>query len=185
MKRLITLFLLLYATGVQAQQKTLTEKYVTRFNLNLLGFSFTHERSLGQKTTVLLEAGTRVFIQRLRGSSDSYTPTPFPQLSVEGRWYYNLAKKLKNGRNIRYNRGGFIGMEAGYLFNPFVKKNVQLKDSPYTGIFWGLQEKLATKMNIEIKAGYGLIRSAFSGTYSPERMVSVKFGFILAAPKAD
>jgi hypothetical protein len=174
--------LICFALTATAQQQkiSLLEKSVTRLNLNVLGASVTHEMRTGRKTTVLLEGGVRVFIQRLRGTSDTYTATPLPGLSAEARFYYNLDKRAAQGRSTQYNRGGFVGLDAGYLFNPGIKKNVLLKDTPFTSLFWGLQGKVATKLNVELKAGWGLMRTATSNNLTPVRLISLRFGFIIA-----
>ncbi len=102
------------------------EKSIWGIQTGILGIWAQNEYRLSDKIALRSEIGFDGGF-RITGSTEVYALTP--TLKIEPRWYYNLNKRHKKGKNISMNSGNFIAVSFSYLPNWFVISNT---DNIYT-----------------------------------------------------
>ncbi len=110
---------LLLALNLNAQN-TSVEKSIWGIQTGFLGIWAHNEYRLSDKIALRSEIGFDGGF-RITGSTEIYALTP--TLKIEPRWYYNLNKRQKKGKNISMNSGNFIAVSFSYLPNWFVISN--------------------------------------------------------------
>src|SRR5699024_916998 len=73
-----------------------------------------------------------------------------PTLSLEPRWYYNLAKRAKAHRKTIHNSGNFIGLELSYLPDWFVVSDlthVNVQNQILVVPKWGIRRHIGRHFN--------------------------------------
>ncbi len=107
-------------------QNTSVEKSIFGIQTGILGVWVHNEYKLSDKIALRSEIGFDGGF-RITGSTEVYALTP--TLKIEPRWYYNLNKRNKKGKNISNNSGNFVAVSFSYLPNWFVISN---NDNTYT-----------------------------------------------------
>jgi hypothetical protein len=165
------------------QQKPSVEKRLTKINLAFVGGGITHEIRLARTLSLALDGGIELQAARSPGYYYAERLLAFvPALSAEARWYYNLDKRSAQGRSTQHNRGAYTGIITGYFINTLSRQKQAFspfRNAPYGGVFWGVQTKLATRVNLDFKIGLGGMRSYLSGKIESYGIGALRFGFII------
>jgi len=124
--------------------------------LNLLAPSFGFEKCIGNNFTIRPEAGFGwpVFTNDKDENGNNQINMESmvnPYLLLEGRYYYDLQKRLDRGKSISNYTGNYIA--CFYRYNAYEyqagvsNRNSEylLRDVQYMGIWWGMQRNLGQK----------------------------------------
>lgn len=150
-------------TFANAQTKTVTNHSI---GINILGLGYTYEQALGGKFTL----NSSIELQNLLTWSDnSFTLNGYetvksndfdyamlPYISVSPRYYYNLDKRERMGKNINRNSANYLALSLGYAFKPIVQNNegtTIYNDFILLSPHWGMQRVYNNKWLIDLKLG--------------------------------
>lgn len=155
MKKII-LFLLI-STFCFSQDKTTVsvEKSIYGIQTGVLGFWAHNESRLSNEISLRSEIGLDF------GFSDngySQTTALIPSLRVEPRWYYNLGKRIRNGRKISNNSGNFTALNITYNPDWFYISNQDNLNVISTLAFipkWGIKRTVGNHFTYEAGIGIG------------------------------
>ena len=175
--QLITLFLFLGTANLLAQKDASVEESIYGVQLRLLGLSGHNERRLSDQFALRTEVGFSGGIGQGFYERDVFFIL-IPEISVAGRWYYNLQKRLDKGRNISKNSGNFIALKLGYQpdwFKISSEDNIDLKNSVYSSLKWGIKRTILKHLTYE--AGIGLGVGAYFDHYQGENFTTT-YGFL-------
>lgn len=81
-----------------------------------------------------------------------------PTISVEPRYYYNLKRRVKNGKNILNNSANFFSLKTSYNPDLFVISNYDnISVNNHITIIpsYGFRRNLGKNFEYEFTAGYG------------------------------
>ncbi len=119
-----------------------------------------HELRLSKKISLRTELG---FDTKIWGGA-IYPKTGFlftPVITLEPRWYYNLAKRERKSRRIDGNSGNFISLKTSYHPDWFVisnHKNIRVIDDLSLVPTWGIKRNIGKRFNFETGIGVGYMR---------------------------
>lgn len=179
MKRIILLQLFILSALQAISQEGLKSSQL-KANLILLGASASYEKSISKRTTLNLEAGLNYWFSYAYsdylGSDFGYTLAPV--LSVEGRHYYNLNKRVRQGKSIANNSGNFLSVGLGYTFAPIAS---DMYEDPVVAITpsWGMQRGIGKRFSMELLLGYSVRYDIGYEEISAMPVAEFKFGYIL------
>ena len=163
--RKIFLFIIgLSAALPLAAQTDRTEK-VQSVQLNLLGLQYSYTFPVGKKWTVTPHAGISGefgwtssgywswseddglrdeghFFYTLRGSG-----------GIDVRYYYNLSRRLEQGRRTAFNSGNFFAVDFQYHSRAFAYKNAVRDDVLLAYPCWGIRRVYQGKYLLEVTGG--------------------------------
>jgi len=150
-------FILCGLTIVTKGQEISVEKSINEIQTGFLGIWVHNESKLTNEIALRSEIG---FNSGIFGGG-FYDKTGFiliPVITVEPRWYYNLQKKNSKSKNIKNNRGNFIGIKTSYTPDWFVISNYdnlsvvnQISIVPK----WGIRRSIGKHFNFETGIGLG------------------------------
>jgi len=190
-KYLIPLFLCLFTfpgTRVLAQNQEVAVPVANSLHslqTDLNGLFYVHERGLNEELTLRIEAGikqafrTRTIIPVINVYSLR------PVVTIEPRYYYNLAKRAAKEKNTDNNSGNFVGFAASYepdfVFNSddnSVRGRSVLTLMPH----WGIRRQLGRHFDFEFTAG---LKRSYTKTGGSNQIVrgnrcvdlGVRFGY--------
>lgn len=91
--------------------------------------------------------------------TDNYALIVNPTIHFEPRYYYNMERRYKRGRNVNFNAASYLGIYAEYTFNPLVDEYHDYHptlDRFKIGPAWGLQRNLGRRGYLNFNLAYGL-----------------------------
>lgn len=180
LKRLILLQLFILPSVFVLGQEGLRSSQF-KANLTFLGASASYEKSISKRNTLNFEAGLNYgfFYAYSDALGDNFGYTLAPNLSVEGRHYYNLDKRLRKGKSITNNSGNFLSLALGYTFTPIAYNNAYNNPSAVITPSWGMQRGVGKRFSFEMLLGFSFRYDsrAEEGTGSPA--IGLKFGYII------
>ena len=162
MKQLkITLITLLFC-GVAATAQGTVEKSLFNAQTGAVGFWMSHEAKLGNKFALRSEAGLDLWYYDTYSDGDGTVLVP--SISIEPRWYYNIAKRSEKsdpaGKYTRKNCANFVTIAIEYYPNSFIVGDIpdyiyvpdQLSIIPK----WGIRRHIGqSNFNYEVGIGLG------------------------------
>ncbi|MFO7744373.1 MAG: hypothetical protein R6V36_03195 [Psychroflexus sp.] len=157
--------LLFFSIQVCAQNQNDTsqlsvEKSIYGFQTGFLGVWLYNESRLSNEFALRSQVGFDFRIEGVR-EFESFGPNDdfygILHLSLEPRWYYNLGKRAKKGKNIDRNSGNFVALLAStnlesvsFTTNDRIESLDQIRFVPK----WGIRRSLGKHISYE--AGFGL-----------------------------
>ncbi len=83
-----------------------------------------------------------------------------PVIKAEPRWYYNLNRRIRKGRDIKGNRGNFIALSTTYIPDWFIidsNSDYDFYRRPILSIVptWGIRRTLGKHFDYEVGIGIG------------------------------
>lgn len=179
MKYILSFFYCIAAfTGTAQFKSNLTS--LSKIDIGLNGVGFTYEPKLGNYTTIELSAGLGGAYNISEGTLEYYLNEIGPYFSIQPKFYFNLAKRARNGKSGDLNAGNFIGAIAKFVaaFDSY---------NTYPGflynVHWGMQRAIARRWTINTRAGIGYAIDAdfLFGTLYPA--FDVKFSYVFRKKK--
>jgi hypothetical protein len=165
----ITFFSLLFVSQASAQdQSNITpasvEKSIYGIQTGFLGAWLYNESRLNNEFALRSQVGFDFRIEGV-GQFESAGPNDdfygILHLSLEPRWYYNLNKRLKKGKNIDRNSGNFLAFliagnfdDVSFTNNDRIRTLDQIKFVPK----WGIRRSLGKHISYEAGIGFGYER---------------------------
>lgn len=159
----ILLLFLIFKISAQNQdneQNISVEKSIYGVQTGFLGAWLYNESRLSNQFALRSQVGFDFRIEGVR-EFESFGPNDdfygILHLSLEPRWYYNLEKRLKSGKNIVRNSGNFVALLAlanlesvSFTTNDRIESLDQIRFVPK----WGIRRSLG--QHISYEAGFGL-----------------------------
>lgn len=142
-----------------SQNDSNSESITTRgsvVRLNFLGIpAFGYEKGLGNQFTFRPEAGLGWLVMDTdENKTDNKTKIESfvnPYLLLEGRYYYNLERRIRKGRNVAHFAADYVSAfyrYNAYEYQPDISNRDReeteklLRDVQYIGFAWGMQRSL-------------------------------------------
>lgn len=176
MKKQLLSCLVLVSIWVSAQNVPDTasvEKNIFGFQLGLVNFSFQNETLLQSQVALHTELGLDLVTAVLKSTTpdvkDRTTTIIAPYISLEPRWYYNIAKRFPKDKNIKNNSANYLSIKTLYQANDSpVIKNGDSNIVPQFSILpkFGIRRSFAKQFNYEFSGGVGYQYNIFSDTVS-------------------
>lgn len=157
MKKTILLLGMLSISALSNAQITTVEKSITGAQIGLFGLDVYNEAKFADKVALRSEASLFPAIW----GGDMYAKTGFafyPAISLQPKYYYNIAKRAENGKNTKNNSANYLGLQVRYIPNWFVisnDKNLSLTNQINFIPTFGIRRNFAENFNYEFKAGFG------------------------------
>lgn len=160
---------LLFAGSITAQtsQDTLTpsvEKSVKGIQIGESGLVLNYEIRLADQFTLRTEAGyTLIFFfgddNPVFNEDKNSSVAAVPTFTVEPRWYYNLNRRVRKGKDITRNRANYFSLFANYSGGwGAAKFSINIDEVPdfiIVSPMWGMRRTLGQHFNYELGAGVG------------------------------
>ncbi|WP_273444536.1 hypothetical protein [Neolewinella agarilytica] len=153
-----TSLLALFVFSLFAQEASV-EKSLSSLQFNLNTLHFVQEIGLSASSTLRVEAGIASKTRWVIGNNENGERSYFalrPLVSVAGRHYYNLEKRVESGRSIRNNSGNFVTLTAEYRPDLFLftsNNALVASEQISTKLLWGLRRQLGERFDFEFTAG--------------------------------
>jgi hypothetical protein len=180
MKKIILLIPILgFLHSSFAQTKKLENKLssIAKIDLGLQGIGFTYEPRISNGVTTDLSAGIGGGYNIAEGSIDYQLLKPALYFSATPKYFYNIKKRINQGKTVRYNSGNYVGVR--FTFNtPLYKKSDIIRNSILANIHWGIQRAISNHwtINSHIGIGYAQDTDYNFGTIYPA--IDFKFSYI-------
>jgi len=150
--------LLFFSIQTIFAQEYSVEKSIFSAQAGILGFWVNNESRLSNQFTLKSEIGLDVFSTVDPDDNNDFNSL-VPVIILEPRWYYNLEKRGRKGRNIYNNGGNFIALTTSFHSDWFVisgKNNVYVNDQLLLVPKWGIKRNIGnSNFNYELGAGLG------------------------------
>ena len=184
----ITSILLMMFTNVTvAQLANDAEPKVERhqFAYNFLT-NISYETRVSDKTTFrfsgpvlggVLYRNTSITINDYHQEESQWGYSIRPALDVQFRYYYNLSKRLQQGKKIAHNSGNYIAGVVGGAGPAIAKSdNVYVSDFTLTlGALWGIQRNYGKRFMMNVGVGPGISFYDSKTEFTPIIGLSVGF----------
>jgi hypothetical protein len=173
-KHFLLLLFLFFSITIFAQDSISVSKDLFKIDVLLPGFSYEH--GITKKSTFLVQFG----VGSAAFNSDEIYISPI--VLGEYRYYYNLEKRDKKGKNISRNSGNYLGGNIAYHFVPFGHQNEDFTEYTTLAAFWGLQRtyKKGFYMNLQL-GGYYAFDNDGDTAFGP--WINYTLGFVLPEKK--
>lgn len=135
-----------------SQESKAVEKSIYNLQVGTVGIWFNNEMKLKDNIALRLEVG--LFSEIFEGVGYYMAP----EVSIEPRYYYNILKRLKKGKDIANNAADFFTLKLNYRSDLFEINNLngRAADVSYAIIpKWGIRRNLGSKFNYELGLGIG------------------------------
>ena len=153
----ILLFSVLNIFAFSQENKTGLEKSITGIQVGFLGADFYNESKVAEKFVIRSQFTLNPDIW----GGSFYDKTGFalsPEISVAGKYYYNIFSRAERGKNTSNNSANYIALKLGYLPNWFVISNsdITVNESLIFVPSYGLRRNFSKNFNYEFRAGLGI-----------------------------
>jgi len=132
------------------------EKSLFSVQAGVLGIWASNEVRLGNTLVLRSEIGLDGF-SSVGPQKDVFALAP--SINLEPRWYYNIAKRSRKGRNTENNSANFLGLSVKYAPDWFVianKDNLNVYNQVYIIPKWGIRRNIGkSNFNYEFDFGIG------------------------------
>ncbi len=152
------IFLIGIYISVNAQNEGV-EKSMYTIQTGVLGIWLNHEckitNEISLRTEIGLDGGISVGNKTIYGLA--------PKIAIEPRWYYNMDKRITNGKFTNNNSANFITVGVSYISDWFAianQKNVTAANQVTIIPKWGIRRTIS-KSNFNYEVGIGIGRRYF------------------------
>ncbi len=174
-KHLIIILNLIAISTLNAQSNPSVENKQFKINTLLPGVVF--EYGLNDKNTLYSEFNIGFGYRKndLFGSSWSF----YPNVNGQFRHYYNLEKRVLNGKVTSHNSGGFVALVAVYSFKSITTNETFLTtNSSFTiAPVWGFQRTYKHNFNLDMNLGAGYNVSKDKSSFQP--VLNFSLGWVI------
>ncbi len=199
-KILSFLLILLSINSFEQEADTVLKQSHTKLNLEIFGVSGTFEKQLSKKATLVSELGIRTGNGLYLSSYDVAEGWKIYNVFVglEGRYYYNLNRRLQAKKSVASNSANFLSLGVNYGFKPFISSEIirtetfdiygqryifEIPIEEYSLLSvspsWGFQRKIGNHFSLE--SNFGLDFSYFSNDqdFVVGPAIGFRFGYII------
>jgi hypothetical protein len=181
MKKIILLTCILgilYSSYGQKNKPDSELSSLAKIDLGLQGIGFTYEPRISNTLTIDLSAGFGGGYDISEESIEYKFLEPALYFSATPKYFYNLQKRINNGKTVLHNSGNYIGLRFTYN-TPLDKGSDIIRNSFLTNIHWGIQRAIGAHWTINSHIGVGYAKDVDYnfGTIYPA--LDFKFSYIL------
>ncbi len=161
----ISLLVLSFAEKTIAQDSIPTvERSIKGIQVGETGLIFNYEFKLTNNIALRTEAGfTAAFFSDEKniwtGQKEKSSTVVLPTFTIEPRWYYNLNRRVRKGKDITRNRANyfslFLNYTGGWGAVKFDNRVDQVPDFICISPMWGMRRTLGEHFNYELGGGVG------------------------------
>ncbi|WP_159801141.1 hypothetical protein [Flavobacterium sp. MK4S-17] len=152
----IALITLLLSAATATAQGTV-EKSLFNFQTGTVGFWGSHEARLGSAFALRSEIGFDLWLYETY--NDKTGSALVPSISLEPRWYYNIANRSGKGKNTAKNSANFFSINVEYYPDAFVigdiPDNIFVPNQIDIIPKWGIRRHIGNS-NFNYEAGIGI-----------------------------
>lgn len=156
-KKLLFAFAFIACTNCFAQDVSV-EKSIYGIQTGLVGVWFNNEVRLSNQIALRGEIGLELIaVGSASLENDETYYVIAPEISIEPRWYYNLAKRSAKGRNIKKNSGNIFSIRTLYFPDSFLISNshdIDVANQIAIIPKWGIRRVYGNHFTFE--TGFGL-----------------------------
>jgi hypothetical protein len=162
-KKIITIILLVYKalfSNAQEKEKSILENNLFGVETGIFGAWLYYETNIYKNFTLKIELGIDGSYSYSSYNNPSSKYFFIPSISAEPRWYYNVEKRLKEGKNTSNNSANFLSIRTTYNPNIFIITNSEdnLNGSVFRFIpSWGFKRNIGSNFNLELRLGFGYV----------------------------
>ena len=164
MKKITFIFLsfLLFQIS-KAQDSVSVEKSLIGTSVSPLGsLSFDYEVKLSKEWTLLSNIGFSYDYDKENNSSNSKGYSLRPFLVLEPRWYYNIDRRSKLSKNIKFNTGNYWSLDIKYSPKSVLATNqfyYEFSNAVYFLPSYGLRRTISKNIYFDgsLYAGYSYV----------------------------
>lgn len=182
--KLIFLALLLSISCFAQQVKT-ESNHAVHANISAAnyhaGLGYSYEWAFAQKWTLLGSAWLKG--EFMWGSDfflgDYSTLLLHPTISAEPRFYYNLNRRERKGKNTALNTGNYLGATLSLFLPSIYGKSGAYRNFVHYGIspHWGMRRVYSNNLFLEFQAGFVILAaSGLDSAAGPD--LNLKFGYV-------
>ena len=180
MRTLILLIILAAFQGTAVGQKTNSDSAVTnltKLDIGPQGLGFSYEPKISSKLTtdLCIGVGGGYFIDKNSFDYNLFQPAVY--FSVTPKYFYNIHKRINNGKNTKFNSGNYFGLRIKYI-TPFSGNSDKARNSLLTNVHWGIQRAIGGNWLLNFHLGVGYATDLdYGGTAYPS--IDIKFAYVL------
>lgn len=179
---LLSFLLISTFTFSQTQDTTGVEKSTYGIQTGLLGVYGYGEHKLGNKLALRTEAGLDMnLINNQWAGNDAFFT---PKISIEPRYYYNIDKRAKKGKNVKNNASNYLSLFINHRPNWFEipsKENIDVVPDLLIAPTWGMKRNISDNFNFELGLGLGYYRIFYKHNKNKSELgvnLSLRIGYI-------
>jgi hypothetical protein len=161
----------LFSTIFAIAQESSLEKKLFGVQLGIINTSFQYEarlaRTIALRSEIGLELGFTTTNYNNPAIKDETSTILVPYISLEPRWYYNIDKRAKLGRNIKSNSANYFSLKTSYQSNKtpiFNSGTTDVVSAIYVIPKFGIRRAFAKHFNYEFSFGVGYQNNLISKT---------------------
>ncbi len=170
-KHLFTVLIILVAQLAIAQQDiqyktTRSSKYSPELadelhKISIFPLGYAYERKIAEEFT--FEAGIDFSFDMYYDDASVFDDNALvvnPTIHLEPRYYYNLERRYRRGKNVSNNSASYIGIYSELTLNPLIEENngyFPVYDRFKIGPAWGLQRNLGRRGYWNFNLASGLV----------------------------
>ncbi|WP_299669005.1 hypothetical protein [uncultured Polaribacter sp.] len=155
MKKVLVINFILLSLICSAQDQNISvERSVFSVQIGTVGVWLNNEIKMLDNLSLRTEVG--LYTEIVEGNGFFMAP----EITLEPRWYYNLGKRNKKGRNIANNAANFFTIKTSYRSNIFEILHDRGKGAENSISFipkWGIRRNLGKYFNYEAGIGIGYL----------------------------
>jgi hypothetical protein len=148
------LLFLMASILTKAQNNASVEKSNNNIQIGAVGVWFNNESKLAGQFVLRTEIG--LYSEIVDGNGFFMAP----ELTLEPRWYYNIKKRGKKGKNTSKNAANFFTIKTSYRSDIFEILHDRGKGAENSISFvpkWGIRRNLGKYFNYELGIGFGYL----------------------------
>lgn len=129
--------------------------------VSIFPLGYAYEKKIGQEFTIEMGADFS-FDTYYKDASDfqDYALAVNPTIHLEPRYYYNLERRYRRGRNVSNNAASYIGIYSELILNPLIEENnnyFPVYDRFRIGPAWGMQRNIGKRGYWNLNLASGLV----------------------------
>ena len=154
---ILSILAISYSNAQDTQKNSASvEESIVGVQLGIIGVSGFYEAKLANNWTLRGELGLSGNLTIVvDGDNDFYAQ---PEIAFSPRYYYNLKRTAKQGKNIANNSANFLTLSNRYnpdWFSVFNDNDRNLSSSLSSILMWGLRRSYGKHFHLEFAAGLG------------------------------
>ncbi len=158
MKKLVFPFLIFCFSLLSAQTDKNVEEHQVQIGLPMPAILY--EKGIGNNSTLSLEAITGLHIRGCSGCETQFGI--YPILRGQYRYYYNMERRLRKGKNITGNTGNYIGGLLIYQGGSPLIGDIQNSSVLGVGPVYGIQRTYRRGFFYRLETGVTYFEDDFS-----------------------
>ena len=154
---ILSILAISYSNAQDTQKNSASvEESLVGVQLGIIGISGFYEAKLADNWTLRGELGLSGNLTIVVGGDNDFYAQP--EIAFSPRYYYNLKRRAKQGKNIANNSANFLSLDNSYRadwFSLFNDNERNVTQSISSNLLWGLRRSYGKHFHLEFAAGLG------------------------------